>query len=177
LFALVEQLLVLIVVWRADAGRKCYDKDLSAGVVELHEVMWADSVYASIGQMQREDCVRERKSQNVQNRKRKKPKVVYSTRKEIEASRMRQTRTRSRVAEVDCAVPKAIQFRAVDVVEFASDIRSKTENALIIGLAPSTETLNSKVNSDLHVSKFFLYLFKVINYWKQGFKSLNRLFL
>ena len=40
---MIEQLLVLIVVWRADAGRECCDEDLSAGVVELHEVMWADS--------------------------------------------------------------------------------------------------------------------------------------
>lgn len=119
--------------------------------------------------MQREDRVREPKSQNVQNRKRKKPKVVYSSRKEIEASRMRQTRTRSRVAEVDCAVPKAIQFRAVDVVEFASDIRSENENALNTAGAPSTETLNSKVDSELHVSEFFFHLIYAMNYWKQGF--------
>jgi hypothetical protein len=40
---MIELLVVLIIVWRADAGRECCDEYLSAGVEELHEVMWADS--------------------------------------------------------------------------------------------------------------------------------------
>ena len=109
--------------------------------------------------MQRKDRDRERQGQKVQNKKRKKPRVVFSSRKVIEASRMRQTKTRSRVAEVDSSVPKAIKFGEDEVVCPASVSRCENLTDCIRGGEPSIETLICEADGDTRVSDSHIQIY------------------
>ncbi len=104
--------------------------------------------------MQREDRDIEGQSKRVQKKKKRKPKVIYSSRKVIEASRMRQAKTRSRVAEIDPGFSKAINFAEDDIVGSASVNRSDTLLALNIGGGPSTESLICKTDEENRVSDY-----------------------
>ena len=97
-------------------------------------------------------------SERVQTKKRKKPKAIYSTRKEIEASRMRQLKTRSRVAEIDFGLPQAINFGEDGVVDLASSSRIETLIPLNNAGVPSTETLICKGDGENTVSDYLTLL-------------------
>lgn len=85
------------------------------------------------GQSEEEKIDAKIQSSTVRGNGRKKPKVRFSTRKEIEPSRMRQLKTKSRGKEDEKIIPTTINFEGLGIEELSIDIRTIGGALLING--------------------------------------------